>query len=260
MSDKPENKQGVASGAEAGRAARSDRESTDGAARASANAADESRSRFGLPDNLRPTLAATHGSPIVKRLFDLTAVLAGLWLIWPLLVLIALWVKLDSPGPVFFRQVRVGRGGQLFRIHKFRTMQINAEAAGQLTVGADARVTRAGRLLRKTKLDELPQLLDVLFGDMSLVGPRPEVPKYVALYPARVKEVVLSVRPGITDWASIRMIDENELLGKAADAEKMYIESILPQKLDYYLQYARSYTLWGDVQIILATLLKIVSR
>lgn len=226
MSDKPENKQSVASGV----------------------------------DTLRPTLAATHGSPLLKRLFDLTAVLCGLWLIWPLLLAIALWVKLDSPGPVFFRQVRVGRGGQLFRIHKFRTMQIGAESSGQLTVGADARVTRAGRLLRKTKLDELPQLLDVLFGDMSLVGPRPEVPKYVAHYPAAVKDIVLSVRPGITDWASIRMIDENEILGKAADAEKMYVESILPQKLDYYVQYARSYTLWGDVLIIVATLLKIVSR
>ena len=213
-----------------------------------------------VPDTLRPTLATTYGSPVLKRLFDLAAVLAGLWLIWPLLVAIALWIKLDSPGPVFFRQVRVGRKGQLFHIHKFRTMQMNAEAAGQLTVGADSRVTRAGRILRKTKLDELPQLLDVLFGDMSLVGPRPEVPKYVAYYPEGVKDIVLSVRPGITDWASIRMIDENEILGKAADPEKMYIESILPQKVDYYVQYARSYTLLGDVQIILATLVKIVSR
>ena len=123
-----------------------------------------------VPDTLRPTLATTHGSPVLKRLFDLAAVLAGLWLIWPLLVAIALWIKLDSPGPVFFRQLRVGRKGQLFHIHKFRTMQMNAEVAGQLTVGADSRVTRAGRILRKTKLDELPQLLDVLFGDMSLVG------------------------------------------------------------------------------------------
>lgn len=213
-----------------------------------------------VPDTRRPTLGVTHGSPLLKRLFDLAAVLAGLWLIWPLLLAIALWIKLDSPGPVFFRQVRVGRGGQLFRIHKFRTMKINAEASGQLTVGADSRVTRAGRILRKTKLDELPQLLDVLFGDMSLVGPRPEVPKYVAHYPDGVKEIVLSVRPGITDWASIRMIDENEILGRAANPEEMYIHTILPQKLDYYVQYARSYSLLGDVQIILATLLKIVSR
>ncbi|WP_276607751.1 sugar transferase [Vogesella urethralis] len=212
------------------------------------------------PDTLRPTLAARPGSMLAKRLFDLVAVLAGLWLIWPLLLAIALWVKLDSPGPVFFRQVRVGRGGQLFRIHKFRTMKIGAEAAGQLTVGADQRVTRAGHLLRKTKLDELPQLLDVLYGDMSLVGPRPEVPKYVAHYPDSVKDIVLSVRPGITDWASIRMIDENEILGKAADPERAYIEQVLPEKLGYYVRYAQSHSLAGDVQIIVATLLKIVTR
>jgi len=207
-----------------------------------------------------PGLAASHGSPLLKRLFDLVAVLAGLWLLWPLLLLIALWVKLDSPGPVFFRQVRVGRGGRLFRIHKFRTMRINAEAAGQLTVGADSRVTRAGHILRKTKLDELPQLLDVLYGDMSLVGPRPEVPKYVACYPDDVRDIVLSVRPGITDWASIKMIDENQILGKAADPERAYIEQVLPEKLGYYVRYAQSHTLAGDVQIILATLLKIVTR
>ena len=224
MSDQPENKQGVASGV----------------------------------DTLRPTLAATHGSPLLKRLFDLAAVLAGLWLIWPLLVLIALWVKLDSPGPVFFRQVRVGRGGQLFRIHKFRTMQIGAEASGQLTVGADARVTRAGRLLRKTKLDELPQLLDVLFGDMSLVGPRPEVPKYVAHYPAAVKEIVLSVRPGITDLASIEFRDESALLARSSDPERTYVEQILPAKLHHAQQYVRTRSLWLDLRIIARTALAVL--
>lgn len=212
------------------------------------------------PDTLRPTSAACHGSPLVKRLFDLVAALAGLALLWPLLLAIALWVKLDSPGPVFFRQVRVGRGGQLFRIHKFRTMQVHAEREGQLTVGADARVTGAGRILRRTKLDELPQLLDVLYGDMSVVGPRPEVPRYVAHYPDAVRAIVLSVRPGITDWASIRMIDENEILGRAADPERAYVEQVLPEKLGYYVRYAQGYTLAEDLKIIVATLLKIVTR
>jgi len=200
------------------------------------------------------------GSALLKRLFDVVAAGVGLLLLALPLLLVALWIKLDSPGPVFFRQVRVGRGGMLFRIHKFRTMQVNTEAQGQLTVGADRRVTGAGRFLRKSKLDELPQLLDVLFGDMSLVGPRPEVPKYVDHYPAEVKDIVLSVRPGITDWASIRMIDENEILGRAADPERAYIEQILPEKLGYYVRYAQTHSLPEDIRIIFATLLKIVRR
>uniref|UniRef100_A0A8W7PJA3 Bacterial sugar transferase domain-containing protein n=1 Tax=Anopheles coluzzii TaxID=1518534 RepID=A0A8W7PJA3_ANOCL len=210
-----------------------------------------------LPPCCRPPGA---GSPLLKRLFDLIAASAGLLLLAGPLLLVALWIKLDSPGPVFFRQVRVGRGGMLFRIHKFRTMQVNTEVQGQLTVGADSRVTGAGRFLRKSKLDELPQLLDVLFGDMSLVGPRPEVPKYVAHYPEDVRDIVLSVRPGITDWASIRMIDENEILGRAADPERAYIEQVLPEKLGYYVRYAQTHSLLEDIRIIFATLLKIVLR
>ncbi|WP_083370294.1 sugar transferase [Chromobacterium sphagni] len=201
-----------------------------------------------------------HGSRLAKRLFDLAASACGLLALALPLLLVALWVKLDSPGPVFFRQVRVGRNGTLFRIHKFRTMQVNTEQLGQLTVGADSRVTGAGRILRKTKLDELPQLLDVLFGDMSLVGPRPEVPKYVAHYPDEVRDIVLSVRPGITDWASIKMIDENEILGRAADPERAYIDEILPQKLAYCVRYAETHSLTGDIRIIVATLMKIVTR
>ncbi|WP_293766324.1 sugar transferase [uncultured Aquitalea sp.] len=201
-----------------------------------------------------------HGSRLLKRCFDFCAALAGLVALSPVLLAVALWVKLDSPGPVFFRQVRVGRGGSLFRIHKFRTMQVNTERQGQLTVGADSRVTGAGRFLRKSKIDELPQLLDVLYGDMSLVGPRPEVPKYVAHYPDEVRDIVLSVRPGITDWASIRMIDENEILGKAADPEQAYIDEVLPEKLAYYVRYAQTHSLAEDVRIIFATLLKIVKR
>nr|WP_304494321.1 sugar transferase [Chromobacterium sp. ASV5] len=210
-----------------------------------------------LPPCCRPR---RHGSRLVKRAFDIVAAAAGLALLGLPLLAVALWVKLDSPGPVFFRQVRVGRGGTLFRIHKFRTMQVDAERQGQLTVGADARVTGAGRILRKTKLDELPQLIDVLFGDMSLVGPRPEVPKYVAHYPDDVRELVLSVRPGITDWASIKMIDENEILGRAADPERAYIEQILPEKLGYCVRYAETHSLFEDIRIIVATLMKIVTR
>jgi lipopolysaccharide/colanic/teichoic acid biosynthesis glycosyltransferase len=200
------------------------------------------------------------GSALAKRLFDLVAAGAGLLVLTPLLLLLALWIKLDSRGPVFFRQERVGRAGVPFRIHKFRTMRVDAERHGQLTVGKDSRVTGAGAFLRKSKLDELPQLIDVLVGSMSLVGPRPEVPKYVAHYPAEVKELVLSVRPGITDWASIKMIDENEILGAAADPERAYIEEVLPQKLAYYVAYAQGHTLPDDIKIIFATLAKIVTR
>lgn len=210
-----------------------------------------------LPPCCRPR---RHGSRLLKRGFDIVAAGLGLAALALPLLAVALWVKLDSPGPVFFRQVRVGRSGTLFRIHKFRTMQVDTERHGQLTVGADARVTGAGRLLRKTKLDELPQLIDVLFGDMSLVGPRPEVPKYVAHYPDEVRDIVLSVRPGITDWASIKMIDENEILGRAEDPERAYIEQVLPEKLAYYVRYAESHSLAEDIRIIVATLMKIVSR
>jgi lipopolysaccharide/colanic/teichoic acid biosynthesis glycosyltransferase len=147
-----------------------------------------------------------------------------------LLLLVALWIKLDSPGPVFFRQERIGRFGVPFRIHKFRTMTHGAVGA-QITVGADARITRAGAWLRRTKLDELPQLIDVLRGAMSLVGPRPEVPRYVAMYPQGLRDKVLSVRPGITDVASLEYRDEGELLARAADPEREYVSVVMPAKL-----------------------------
>jgi len=192
---------------------------------------------------------------MAKRLFDLVASGLGLLLLAPLLFLIALAVKLDSPGPVFFRQERVGRHGRTFRIHKFRTMVTDAERKGlQITVGADARVTRVGEILRKYKLDELAQLIDVFAGDMSLVGPRPEVPRYVACYPDDVRDIVLSVKPGITDWASIEYKDENEILGNAADPQRAYVEEVLPVKLEYYANYVRERSLWGDIVIIFATL------
>jgi len=190
-----------------------------------------------------------------KRLFDLVVAGAGLLLLAPLLLVIALWIKLDSPGPVFFRQQRVGRFGVLFRIHKFRSMSGDAPLAGpQLTVGADPRITRAGAFLRRSKLDELPQLIDVLAGTMSLVGPRPEVPRYVAMYPAELRAKVLSVRPGITDPASIAYRDENTLLAGAADPERVYVEQVMPAKLRFAAQYVDRMSLWNDVRLIGATL------
>lgn len=189
-----------------------------------------------------------------KRLFDLVCAALGLLLLAPVGLAVALWVAWDSPGPVLFRQQRVGRAGRLFRIYKFRTMHPRAEAAGPaITVGADARITRAGHWLRRTKADELPQLINVLLGDMSLVGPRPEVPRYVALYPDAVRALVLSVRPGITDRASIEFRDESSLLGRSSDPERTYVEQILPIKLRYAAEYARSHTLWGDLQILAHT-------
>lgn len=189
-----------------------------------------------------------------KRIFDWLASGLGLVLLAPLLIVLAVWIKLDSPGPVFFRQERVGKDGKLFRIHKFRTMVTDAEKRGlQITVGADARVTRVGQWLRKYKLDELPQLIDVWLGRMSLVGPRPEVPRYVACYPAHVREKVLSVRPGITDKASIEFKDENEILGRAVDPNKAYIEEVLPIKLAYYLEYIQTQSMLGDIRLIFRT-------
>jgi len=195
---------------------------------------------------------------VVKRVFDLLACSFGLLLCAPLFAVLMLWIKLDSAGPVFFRQERVGLRGRLFKIHKFRTMVVDAEARGlQLTVGQDMRITRSGRFLRKYKLDELPQLLDVLLGEMSLVGPRPEVPKYVAYYPAEVRDLVLSVRPGITDFASIEFSEESAMLQNAADPERVYIEQILPIKLQHYLRYVEERSLWLDIRLIALTIGKV---
>jgi lipopolysaccharide/colanic/teichoic acid biosynthesis glycosyltransferase len=194
----------------------------------------------------------------LKRIFDIAVSTIALLLLSPLFVVIALWIKLESPGPVVFRQERIGRGGRMFRIHKFRTMRVDAERAGpQLTVGADPRITRAGALLRRYKLDELPQLLNVLAGSMSLVGPRPEVPRYVALYPPELRTLVLSVRPGITDEASIEFRDENALLAGASDPEHCYVHEVLPRKLEFYARYARSHSLGGDLRILAKTVMKV---
>ena len=190
-----------------------------------------------------------------KRLFDLLGASLALLLLLPLLLLLALAIKLDSPGPVFFRQQRVGRHGRLFRIHKLRTMSADAPGRGlPLTVGADPRITRVGARLRGLRLDELPQFIDVLAGSMSLVGPRPEVPRYVAHYPPGLRERVLSVRPGITDPASLLFMHESALLAAAADPEREYIEVILPKKLQCAADYADHATLWTDLRLLGRTL------
>lgn len=190
---------------------------------------------------------------MLKRAFDLLAAAAGLLLLAGPMLAIAAWIRLDSPGPVFFRQERVGRGGRPFRIHKFRTMRHGA-AGAQITVGADARITRVGAVLRRTKLDELAQLIDVLEGTMSLVGPRPEVPRYVAMYPAALRDKVLSVRPGITDIASLEYRQESELLARAADPEREYVEVVMPAKLKLAAAYVDQASLATDIRLILRTL------
>ena len=188
---------------------------------------------------------------MLKRLFDVVSALFGLLLFGLPMLAVAAWIRLDSPGPVFFRQERVGRHGKVFRIHKFRTMRVDAERRGpQLTVGADVRVTRAGRVLRANRLDELPQFLDVLAGDMSLVGPRPDVPRYVDLWPPALRERVLAVRPGITDPASLAFLDEAALLARAADPEREYVDVILPRKLALAADYADHASLWTDLAVL----------
>ena len=194
----------------------------------------------------------------LKRLLDVTGAGLGLLALSPVFVAIALLIRLDSPGPVFFRQERVGRHGRPFLIYKFRSMRADApRLGGQLTVGRDPRITQVGAVLRQTKLDELPQLINVLRGEMSLVGPRPEVPKYVALYTPEERQV-LSVRPGITDFASIEYRSESELLAKAPDPEKVYVQEIMPHKLRLNLEYLRQQSLALDLAIIFKTIGRVV--
>lgn len=196
-----------------------------------------------------------------KRLFDLLASVFGLLVLSPIFIIIALWIKSDSQGEVFFRQVRVGRYGREFKIHKFRTMKVNAQTiGGGLTVGADKRVTRVGQYLRKYKLDELPQLIDVFLGNMSLVGPRPEIPEFMNKYPDEIRQKILSVKPGITDRASIEMVNENEILGQYEDAHQAYIDIIMPKKAKYYLEYVDNHSVIGDIQIVLDTIRTIIYR
>jgi lipopolysaccharide/colanic/teichoic acid biosynthesis glycosyltransferase len=197
-----------------------------------------------------------------KRLLDLVGAATGLLLLAPLGLLMAVAIKLDSPGPVFFRQLRVGRHGRLFTIHKFRTMRETTATQGEMliTPQGDPRVTRLGRWLRDTKLDELAQLIDVLRGDMSLVGPRPEVPRYVALYPEPLRQKILSVRPGITDPASLAYRHESRELGQSSDPEHTYIHTVMPIKLRLAAQYVDQASFWLDLRLIAATLKALVRR
>ena len=197
----------------------------------------------------------------MKRAFDLLFSAVGLFLLFPFLVLIALLINLDSPGPVIFRQERIGKGGKIFRIHKFRTMRVAVDRDGpEITVGSDERITQLGAFLRRYKLDEFPQLIDVIKGDMSIVGPRPEVQKYVDLYPQSAKPVIFSVRPGITDAASIEFKNENQLLGSVPDPERYYVEQILPRKIQHYVAYVQHRSLWTDLVIVLRTIRATVSK
>src|SRR5437667_12267053 len=186
----------------------------------------------------------------LKRLLDLVLSALGLILLGPLLFAVAILIKLDSPGPVFFRQLRVGFHGQLFRIFKYRTMVVNAEKlGGPSTTADDRRITRSGKWIRRFNLDELPQLMNVLKGEMSLVGPRPEVPQYVALFNEEEKEI-LSVRPGITDWATLWIRDEGRLLAGSDDPERTYFEKIWPEKHRLALEYVRNRSLTVDLENI----------
>jgi lipopolysaccharide/colanic/teichoic acid biosynthesis glycosyltransferase len=192
-----------------------------------------------------------------KRIFDLFFTLIGLPFLLPFLAIIALMIKLEDGGPVFFIQRRIGYKGKPFYMWKFRTMVIDAEKKGSLiTVGNDPRITRVGYFLRKYKLDEFPQLLNVLKGEMSLVGPRPEVEKYVVLYNSEQRKV-LDIIPGMTDPASIKYVNENEILAQADDPEKTYIEKVMPEKIKLNLEYAEKATCWSDFLIIIKTFFRI---
>ena len=210
------------------------------------------------PMDIADVLARRKPQLIAKRAMDIVLPACALAVLWPLLLLIALAIWIDDPGPVFYRQVRVGRNGKTFRIFKFRSMVMDADKKGlAITVGRDSRITRVGAVLRKTKLDELAQLLNVLFGQMSFVGPRPEVPKYVELYTPYQRQVLL-VRPGITDYASIAYRNENDLLAGAPNPETMYIEQIMPDKIELNMKYLREISPLADIRLILKTIVAVI--
>ena len=198
---------------------------------------------------------------ITKRALDILLSGIALLLLGPFFLICAIAIKQDSKGPVFFRQKRVGRHGRIFRIYKFRTMFWRQHEPGlSLTVGNDMRVTRVGSGLRKYKLDELPQLINVVLGEMSLVGPRPEVPEYVAYYPTKDREIVLSIRPGITDDGSLAFIDEAAIIANVSDPQQFYISTIIPKKLSFYKNYVAQQSLALDIAIIFRTLLRVFVR
>ncbi len=210
------------------------------------------------PMDIADVLARRKPQLIAKRAMDIVLSACALAVLWPLLLLIALAIWIDDPGPVFYRQVRVGRNGKTFRIFKFRSMVMDADKKGlAITVGRDSRITRVGAVLRKTKLDELAQLLNVILGQMSFVGPRPEVPKYVELYTPYQRQVLL-VRPGITDYASIAYRNENDLLAGAPNPETMYIEQIMPDKIELNMKYLREISPLADIRLILKTIVAVI--
>ena len=196
----------------------------------------------------------------MKRLFDIVASGLGLLVLFPLFAVLAVWIKADSRGPVFYRQTRVGRYNRDFRLFKFRSMRVGADKQGLITVGGhDPRITRSGYFIRKYKLDELPQLINVFVGDMSLVGPRPEVRKYVDMYTPEQMHV-LDVRPGITDMASIRYRNENEILAEVDDPDRYYTDVIMQDKLRINLEYVARHSFWYDIRLIIATFKEIVTK
>ena len=210
------------------------------------------------PMDIADVLARRKPQLIAKRAMDIVLSACALAVLWPLLLLIALAIWIDDPGPVFYRQVRVGRNGKTFRIFKFRSMVMDADKKGlAITVSRDSRITRVGAVLRKTKLDELAQLLNVILGQMSFVGPRPEVPKYVELYTPYQRQVLL-VRPGITDYASIAYRNENDLLAGAPNPEAMYIEQIMPDKIELNMKYLREISPLADIRLILKTIVAVI--
>lgn len=197
---------------------------------------------------------------MLKRTFDVLASGLGLIVLSPLFVVLAIWIKADSKGPVFYRQVRVGRHSRDFRLYKFRSMRPDSDKKGLITVGGhDPRVTRSGYYIRKYKLDELPQLINVFLGDMSLVGPRPEVRKYVDMYtPEQMR--VLDVRPGITSLASIRYRNENDILAKASDPDRAYVTQVMPDKIAIDLEYVPKASLLTDIRLIFMTFKEIIVK
>lgn len=208
--------------------------------------------------NIQEYLKNKRISLFFKRVFDIVFSIIGLIIMLIPMIIISIIIKLQSDGPVFFRQIRVGRYNKDFEILKFRTMVVDAEQKGmQITVGKDPRITKIGSFLRKTKLDEFPQLINVLKGEMSFVGPRPEVRHYVDMYNEEQKQVLL-IRPGITDRASITFRDEANVLAKSKNPEETYIHEIMPKKLKYNLEYIRSFSVMTDIRLILETLRKII--
>lgn len=197
---------------------------------------------------------------MLKRLFDFSVSLAGLMIVFPIIVVIGLWIKLDSRGPILYRGTRVGKDGKKFHMLKLRTMVANADRiGGSSTAGDDLRLTEAGKYLRRHNLDELPQLINVLNGEMSIVGPRPEVSMYVDMFTEEEK-IILTVRPGMTDWASLWNIDEGATLAGSSDPERTYTEKVRPKKIQLQIAYVQNHSFWGDVRIILETLRAILSR